>query len=152
MFDLMPWKKRSPKQVARFRSELDDLFNRFFEVDFPSSGEFFKEFEWAPSVDVSESGNKITVKAEIPGVDAKDIGVTLEGKTLNIKGEKKQEREEKEENYHRTERSYGYFNRRVELPNEVDPDKVEAAYKKGILTVKLRKTKETDTRKIEINS
>lgn len=152
MFDLMPWKKRTPKQIVQFRNELDNLFNRFFEIDFPSSGEFFKELDWYPSVDVSESGSIITVNAEIPGVDAKDIDVTLEGRALNIKGERKQEKQEKEENYHRTERSYGYFNRRVELPTEVDPDKVEAAYKKGILTVKLIRTQEYDPKKIEIKS
>jgi HSP20 family protein len=152
MFDLMPWKKRTPKQVVRFRNELDDLFNRFFDVGFPEPGEFLKEFDWYPSVDVSESGNTITVKAEIPGVDAKDIEVSLEGTVLTIKGEKKQEKEEKEENHHHSERSYGYFHRRVELPAEVDPDKVEAAYKNGVLTIQLIKTKESATRKIEIKS
>ena len=152
MFDLMPWQKRTPKRVVRFRNELDDLFSRFFDVNFPSPGEFFKGFDWYPSVDVGESDNIITIKAEIPGVDVKDIDLKLEGQVLTIKGEKKQEKEEKEENYHHTERSYGYFQRRVELPAEVDPDKVEAAYKKGILTVKLIKTKESATKRIEIKS
>jgi HSP20 family protein len=152
MFEMMPWRKRSPKQVTRFRSELDDLFNRFFEMDFPTTREMFKEGGWYPSVDMNESGKEITVKAEIPGVEAKDIDVSLEGRMLNIKGEKKQEKEEKEENFVRSERSYGYFNRRIELPAEVDPDKVEAVYKKGVLTVKLRKIKEADTKKIEIKA
>lgn len=152
MFAMMPWKKRSPKQLTRFRGELDDLFSRFFETDFPLTREFFEDTGWHPLVDVSESGRNITVKAEIPGVDAKDIEVTLDGRMLNIKGEKKQEAEESKENVHRIETSYGYFNRRIELPAEVDPDRVEAAYKKGVLTIKLRKTEVSDAKKIEIKS
>ena len=152
MFDMIPWKKGSPRQVVRFRTELDNLFNRFFKMDLPFERELFEDTGWYPAVDVSESGRDITVKAEIPGSEAKDIDVSLEGRTLTLKGEKKQEKEEKKENIHRIERSYGYFNRRIELPAEVDPDKVEAAYKKGILTIKLKKTKEADTRTIEIKS
>jgi len=151
MFDMMPWKKRSPKQLTRLRDEPGDL-SRFFETDFPLAREFFRDTGWHPLVDVSESGQDITVKAEIPGVDSKEIEVTLEGRMLSIKGEKKQETEEKEENVYRIERSYGYFNRRLELPAEVDPERVEAAYKKGVLTIKLKKTQVSDTKKIEIKS
>ena len=71
---------------------------------------------------------------------------------MTIKGEKKQEAEQKDENYHRMERSYGYFIRTIELPAEVDPDKVDASYKKGVLKVELKKTRESETKKIEIIS
>jgi HSP20 family protein len=152
MFDLMPWKKRDTKEVARFRSEPDNLFDRFFDLDFPSTREFFKEGRWLPSVDISEGKKEITVKAEIPGVDAKDIDIALDGRRLTIKGEKKQEKEEKDENYHRVERSYGYFNRTVELPTEVNADKVDASYEKGILKIVLKKTKEAETKKIEVKA
>jgi HSP20 family protein len=112
----------------------------------------FKEDSWFPTIDISEGKKDITVKAEIPGVEANDIDISLNGKLLTIKGEKKQEKEEKEENYHRMERSYGYFNRTIELPSEVDPEKVDASYKKGVLKIELKKTKESETKKIEIKS
>jgi HSP20 family protein len=152
MFDLMPWRRRMGKDLVGFKSEMDNLFSRFFDVDFPLSHELFKEGQWAPRVDISEGERDITVKAEIPGCDAKDIEVSLEGRLLTIKGEKKQEREEKEKNYLRVERAHGIFSRTMELPTEVDESEVDASYKKGILKVVLRKTKPSETRKIEIRT
>ena len=78
--------------------------------------------------------------------------ISIDGRRLNIRGEKKQEQTEKEETYFRVERSYGYFNRTIELPTEVDPDKVDASYKKGILKIKLRKTKSAKTKRIKVTS
>jgi HSP20 family protein len=152
MFDLMPWRKREGKDLVGFRSELDNLFNRFFDIDFPISREFFKEGQWMPRVDVSEGEKEITVQAEIPGCDAKDINVSLDGRTLTIKGEKKQEKEEKEKNFHRVERSYGSFTRKMNLPAEVDQEDINASYKKGVLKLVFKKTKETEGKKIEIKT
>jgi HSP20 family protein len=152
MFDLIPKRVRESRGVTHFRRELDDLFNRFFDLDFPAPREFFKEGEWLPRVDVSEGAKEITVKAEIPGVEAKDIHIALEGRMLTVKGEKKQEKEEKEENYHRMERSYGSFSRTIELPAEVDSSNVDASYKKGILKIVLQKVKASETKKIEIKT
>lgn len=90
------------------------------------------------------------MKAELPGVETEDIDVSLDGRMLTIKGEKKHEKEEKKENYHRVERSYGYFNRSIELPAEVDASKVDASFKKGVLKIELNKTKATETKKIQI--
>jgi HSP20 family protein len=151
MFDLKPWKKAGPGEVTHFRRELDNLFDRFFRMDFPLSTDIFSEGHWNPRVDIVERENEITVKAEIPGVEAKDIDLKLEGRTLTIKGEKKQETEGIEGSYHRVERSYGFFNRVLELPDEVDPESVEAGFKKGVLTVVMKKTKTSRSRKIEIN-
>jgi HSP20 family protein len=103
-----------------------------------------------PVLDISEGKKEITVKAEIPGVEAGDLDVSLDERTLIIKGKKKQEKEDKDENYHRMERSYGYFRRTVQLPADVDPSKVEASYKKGVLKVVLKKTKESEAKKIEV--
>ncbi len=128
MFDLMPWGKREIKDLVGFKREFDKLFNRFFDTDFPSVRELFSKEQWLPRLDVSEGQKDITVKAEIPGCDAKDIHVSIEGRTLTIKGEKKKEKEEKEENVHRVERSYGYFSRTLELPAEVDQENVDAKY------------------------
>jgi HSP20 family protein len=152
MFELMPWKKREQKDWVNLRRDFDDLANRFFDRDFWAPSDMFKEDSWFPTIDISEGKKDITVKAEIPGVEANDIDISLNGKLLTIKGEKKQEKKEKEENYHRMERSYGYFNRTIELPSEVDPEKVDASYKKGVLKVELKKTKESETKKIEIKT
>jgi HSP20 family protein len=110
------------------------------------------EEAWLPAVDVSETGDKITVKAEIPGMEAKDIEISMVGDTLTLKGEKKAEREEKEENYHMVERSYGSFSRTMKLPATVDADKVEATYKNGVLTVVLPKKEEVKPKAIEIKA
>ena len=111
-----------------------------------------KNGQWAPRVDISEGEKNIIVKAEIPGCDAKDVDVSLDGRILTIKGEKKQEKEEKEKNYLRMERAYGYFSRTIELPGEVDQQEVDATYKKGVLTVALKKKASKDSKKIEIKT
>ena len=92
------------------------------------------------SLDIKETGDSLVVKADLPGLEKEDIEVTLLGGRLNIKGEKKQEQERKEEGYYRMERTYGVFQRSLLLPCEVVPDQVKATYKKGVLTIKLAKS------------
>jgi HSP20 family protein len=129
----MPW-----TGTSSLRREMDRLFDRFFE---PESGEASATFgEWAPSLDLTETKDALVVKAEIPGIDPKDIQVTIQENYLTIKGEKKQEKEEKDERHHRIERSYGAFARGVRMPVAVDGSKVEAKFKNGLLTVSLPKT------------
>ena len=152
MFDLMPWRRKEGREVVHFRNELDDLFSRFFDLDFPISRKLFGEGEWAPRVDLSEGKTDITVQAELPGCDAKDIDISLDGRNLTIKGEKRQEKEDKEENYRRIERAYGMFSRTLTLPTEVDPKKVDASFKDGILKIVLHKTKEAAAKKIAIKT
>ena len=103
-------------------------------------------------MDVSETGKEIVVHAEIPGMDSKDIDISLNGRVLTIKGERKQEHEDKEKSYHRIERSYGSFSRSFELPADVDADKVKASYKDGVLVLNIPKTKEQSVKKIEVKS
>jgi HSP20 family protein len=150
MFDLMPWRKQGGKEIGRFGSELDSLYDRFFRGGQMIPPGFLEEESIFPVLDISEAKKEITVKAEIPGVESSDLVISLDGRTLIIKGEKKHEKEEKDENYHRMERSYGYFHRAVQLPADVDSSNVEASYKKGILRVVLKKTKESETKKIEV--
>jgi HSP20 family protein len=109
---------------------------------------------WNPSVDVSETDKEIKVTAELPGMDEKDVNVELTDDALNISGEKKTEKEEKDKNYYRSERSYGSFHRTIPLPVEVDKDKVQAAFKKGILTVNLPKTvsAQANTKRIAVKA
>jgi HSP20 family protein len=152
MFDLMPWRKRAGSDLVGFKSEMDNLFNRFFDLDFPLSQEMFKSGQWAPRLDVSDSDKQITVQAEIPGCDVGDIDISLDGRLLTIKGEKKHEKEEKEKNYLKVERAHGLFSRTIELPTEVDLQTVDATYKKGVLKVVLNKTAPSESKKIEIKT
>lgn len=147
-FDLMPWREEG--QLTKLRREMDRLFDRFTESwPFRTVGE---AGEWAPSLDVSETGKEVIVKAELPGLDPKEIDISIRGDMLTIRGERKKEEEKKGENYHRIERSYGTFSRSVRLPTEVDSDKVNATYKDGILKVEMAKTKAAAAKKIDIKT
>ena len=150
MFELMPWKKRGGKKISRLGSDLDSSHDRFWDRGSILPARVLREDSLFPVLNISETKKEITVKAEIPGVETDDLNVSLDGRTLIIKGEKKQEKEDKDENYHRMERSYGYFSRTAQLPADVDPSKVEASYKKGVLKVVLKKTKESEAKKIEV--
>jgi HSP20 family protein len=152
MFDILPWKRNKNNQANKSRRQFDTMYDRFFEPDFMPATSVFGKGKWGPNLDISEGRKDITVKAEIPGIEAKDFDISINGRRLNIRGEKKQEETEEEETYYRVERSYGYFNRTIELPSEVDPNKVDASYKKGILKIKLRKTKSSETKRIKVTT
>jgi HSP20 family protein len=150
MFGILPWKRKKNNVTTEYHRELDNLYDRFFEPQFLPSSYLFGESKWDPTLDISEGIKHITVKAEIPGIEAKDFDISINGRFLTIKGEKKRERKEEEETYYRVERSYGYFNRTIQLPAEVNPEKVDATYKRGILKIKLRKSKENESKLIQI--
>ena len=145
-WDVTPWKPF--RELERVRREMDRLWDSFFEEKPTRRGE--EVGEWLPSLDVAETENDIVVRAEIPGIDPKDIDISLANDLLTIKGEKKQEKEGKEENYHLIERSYGSFTRSVRLPGEVQSDKISASYKNGILKVTLPKSEEAKKKEIKI--
>lgn len=128
---LAPW-----APLTSFKQEMERLFDRFVE---PRWDAFEAAGEWAPKLDISETKDTVVVKAEIPGVEQKDIEVSLQEGVLTIKGEKRQEKEEKDERHHRVERSYGAFMRSVRLPATVEGEKVAASFKSGVLTVTLPK-------------
>ena len=151
MKSLIPWKKRN-REMANFRKDFDEVMDRFFSDPAFSIPKVFSEKSWYPSVDVSEGKRNIIVKAEIPGVDKEGIDVSLDGKLLTIHGEKKHEKEESDEHYHRVESSFGFFKRTIELPADVDASKVDAKYKNGVLKMKLKKAKEAETRTIKIKT
>ena len=137
MFGILPRKRRKDNLATECRRELDNLYDRFFDPHFLPSSYLFGKGKWDPTLDISEGRKNITVKAEIPGIEAKDFDISIDGRLLTIKGEKKQEQKEEEETYYRVERSYGYFNRTIQLPEEVNPENVDATYKRGILKIKL---------------
>jgi HSP20 family protein len=113
---------------------------RFFErLGDWESPELRPMADWTPKLDFSESRDAYMLKAEIPGIDPKEVSVSLEGEVLTLKGEKRQEKEEKEERYHRVERSFGAFVRAMRLPGAVDCSKVTAGFRNGVLTVTLPK-------------
>ena len=105
---------------------------------------------WSPAVDIYETEGEIIVKAEIPGVDRNDISLHLENNVLTLKGERRFEKETKEENYHRIERSYGGFSRAFSIPAIVDEDKIRADYKDGVLKIALPKKDQLKPKQIQI--
>jgi HSP20 family protein len=107
---------------------------------------------WNPSVDIFENDNEVVIKAELPGLDAKDIDIKLENNVLTLKGERRFEKEAKEENYHRIEREYGMFSRTFSLPVVVNPEKVTAEYKDGVLKIVLPKKEEIKPKPIKISA
>jgi len=106
--------------------------------------------EWLPAFDIVENEKEYIVSAELPGMEVKDIDVTLSNGILIVKGEKKQEHEDKGEDYHRIERRYGSFHRSFRIPGKIKTDGVDANYKDGILKLTLPKTEESATKKIEV--
>jgi len=149
MVNLIPWKRRKPDTPANSRTA--GLFDRFFDEPFLSSFDPFHRSEWWPRVDVSEGRKYITVEAEIPGMEKKDIDLSIEDRYLRIKGEKSRENQEDRKGYYRVERSYGFFNRTVELPAAVDASSVDARYRRGVLKVKLKKSGENGGKSIKIS-
>lgn len=140
---VLPIRRDMADPLSTFHGRIDDMFERFFD-DFSLAP--FSEWEngrnFHPHVDVAETDQEIKVTAELPGMEEKDIEVSLSHDRLTIRGEKKEEKEEKSQHYYHMERSYGSFQRSLPLPAEVEQDKVEAAFKNGVLTVKLPKTLE----------
>jgi len=160
---IMPWKKNRETSLAReedsplveLHQRMNDLFDSFFEGwGLPGLAPAGKPWALSPRVDVSETDDEVRVAAELPGMDEKDIEVTVENGLLTLRGQQKQEHEEKKRNYHLVERSYGEFHRTIALPGGVDETRTKASFKKGVLTVIVPKTAEAKSRqrKIEIEA
>lgn len=145
---LMRWRPRN--DFLSVRSEMNRLFDNFF-TGWPEPREGLLEGKWTPSIDVAETDDKITVTAELPGIDQKEVDIAIADDVLTLKGEKKEEKEVKEKNYHRIERSYGSFQRSVRLPAGVKADEAKAAYKDGILTITVPKIEEVKPKQIKID-
>jgi len=147
----VPVKREDEHPFSLLRREMDSLFDNFFR------GFDLEPFEsrmgaFSPKVDVTENDKEIKISAELPGMEEKDIDVSLQKDMLTIKGEKKEEKEDKGKDYYRMERSYGSFSRTIPLPVEVETDKVEAKFKKGVLSITLPKTAKavSETKKIAV--
>jgi len=148
MFDLMPFKRQSA--VPNVFSEMDDMLKKMW-YGFPFHNlEEDMDIGWSPRLDVSETDNGLEIVADLPGMEKKDINVSLEENLLTIKGEKKEEKERKDKHYHTLERRSGSFYRAIRLPIDVEKDKVEAAFKDGVLTLRLPKSKESKKKVAQI--
>lgn len=157
--EMIPWRKeatslpirRGRRGISLFdlRNQMNRLFDEFFERPFALSP-FFDEFDlvgdFSPRIDIAESDKEITISADLPGVEPEDIDIYLEGNTLTISGEKQAEKEEKGKRFYRLERSYGSFYRTIPLPDEVEEDKIDATFKRGVLKIRLPKTAEAQKR------
>ncbi|MFY9561751.1 MAG: Hsp20/alpha crystallin family protein [Terriglobales bacterium] len=134
---------------------IQDRLNRLFRESQGQGTEGREEAmttsTFAPPVDVYEDEHNITLKIEVPGIDEKDIDVRIENNTLTVHGERKFEKEEKEENYRRVERQYGSFTRSFSLPSTVDAEKVQADYDKGVLKIQRAKKAEAKPKQIKVN-
>jgi len=144
--DLVPWSLFG-REITPFRKEMDDLWRRFFG-EMPLARTFAEE--WLPTVDISEGKDNFVIKVELPGVDEKDVSVSISENILTIKGEKNKEEEEKGEHYYSCERCYGAFQRSFQLPTNVQGDKVEAAFDKGVLKMTIPKAEEAKKKEIQI--
>ena len=134
-------------------STLQDRMNRLFRDSYGPEGreETLNTTSFAPPVDVYEDEHSVNVKIEVPGIDEKDIDVRIENNVLTVHGERKFEKEEKQENFRRVERQYGSFTRTFTLPTTVDAEKVAASYDKGILKIALPKKAEAKPKQIKVN-
>jgi len=160
---IIPWRNKRENRngataeehpLARLRVEMDHLFERFWRD--PGGSSFADLLPSGVGVglrlNLAESENEVTVTAELPGVDPKDVEISVTDNLLTIRGEKKQEKEEKKRNYHYVERSFGSFHRSIPLPSSVDSNKVDAHYKNGVLTVTLQKRPEAKPKRIAVKT
>jgi HSP20 family protein len=146
---------------TQIRQEIDKVFDSAFKgLGFPSIGlgrelSPMAQTDWLkPTLDIGASDKEYTISVELPGVDENEIQVELVNDTLKIKGEKKQEKEEKERNYYRMERSYGSFQRTLSLPEDADQDDIKAVYKNGVMSITIprKAASKTEAKQIEIKT
>jgi len=134
----------------REMAALQDRVNSLFQ-DYAGDGQVTTA-SFAPAVDVYENGEKVVLKLDIPGIKEEDLDIRVENQTLSVRGERKFESEEKEENFHRIERRYGSFYRSFTLPTTVDTENVGASYKDGVLKLELKKKASAQPRQIKIGA
>jgi HSP20 family protein len=155
--DLLPWNREKPGYEPRkndeyglmdLRKEMNSMFDTFFgdTMHFPTRQRWPDRTDvFSPQVDISETDNELHITADLPGMDEKDIHLTIEGGQLVLSGKKEQETETRETHFHRIERSYGSFQRSITLPFDVDVDKVNASFDRGVLKVNIPKTVDSNS-------
>jgi HSP20 family protein len=149
MTKLMPWRRTGLAPWGTFGRELEEMMQRFFGEPVDNGGALQA---WAPRVDVEETDKEIRVKADLPGVDPKDVEVSVADGMLTLRGEKKEEHEEKKKGYHRLERFRGEFYREIPLPPGADAEKVTATSAQGVITVTVPKRATAQARKVVVKA
>ena len=134
------------REVVALQTRVNNLFREINEGDSPLTTASF-----VPAVDIYEDAKKVVLKLEVPGIEEKDLDIRVENNTLTVKGERKFEKEEKEENFHRIERRYGTFYRSFTLPSTVDSEHIDASYNAGILKLELNKKPEAQPKQIKVS-
>jgi len=134
------------REVAALQNRVNSLFR-----DFNDGESSLTTTNFIPAVDIYEDEKRIVLKLEVPGIPEKDLDVTVENNTLVVKGERKFEKEEKEENFHRIERRYGSFSRAFTLPTSVETESIDAKYENGVLKLELKKKPEAQPKQIKVN-
>ena len=159
--NLVPWRNKKQynerevaPQISSLRGEMDKLFERFLGDRFPAlNGDGWGSFgSFTPSLDVSETEKEILVRLEIPGVDPKDLDISLSGNILTVAGEKKEEKEDKGRDFYHSERRFGSFRRSVELPDTADLESIHAEHTAGVLKIHIAKTAESTPKKIAVQT
>jgi HSP20 family protein len=152
MMTLVRW--NPTREMMRTRNEMHRLVNEFFRGGNGGNGAegSWSAGTWTPAVDMYESDEALTLKAELPGFSKDDVQVEIKDNVLTLKGERKREHDVKEEQYHRVERVYGAFQRSFMLPALIDAGKAEATFKDGVLELKLPKAEEAKPKRIGINA
>ena len=154
---LIPWKNKQRESgpaespLATLRSEIDRLFDSFIReplgtLEWP----FGSGRGWSPTVDIAEDEEEFTVRAEVPGMAPEDLDVSVSGNQLVLAGEKKESTEKKGKDFYHTESRFGAFHRSIPLPQAVDPERVEAEYANGVLTIHLKKSPSAAARRIDV--
>jgi HSP20 family protein len=159
--NLIPWRSKETERgeldrptafdpwrpMGTLWREMDRLFDRTLGEGAPGA---LGLTGWSPALDISETDKEVTVRAELPGVDAKDLDVSVCEGMLNIAGEKKESHEQKGRDFYRSERRYGSFRRSIPVPKTVNPDKIDAEYHDGVLTIRLEKDIKAQPKRIEV--
>lgn len=156
---LLPWKKSQStpatvqSSISPFQQDMQRMFDRFFGRSFPMAPfAGFESFTNYPAINVSDTGDAIVVRAEVPGIEANDVEINVEGNMLTLRGEKREEHRDEKENCYYMERTFGSFMRRVELPSNVDSNAAEAHLDKGVLNLRLPKIAGEASRTIKVKS
>lgn len=139
------------RELTRLRDEMDRIFEswpRFFGRTFGEEG---LRGAWMPAVDIREGKDAIVVTAELPGIDAEDVDVSVQENVLTIRGERRREETREDETLHRVEREYGVFERSFSLPRSADPNKIQANYRDGVLSLTVPKREEAKPKTLKIN-
>ena len=149
--EMTRWDREFPafRGIHSLQNDMNRIFDEFFRGDFLGNNTLFTR-DWNPAVDVVENKDNYVLNAELPGMNKDDVKITLENNVLTIRGEKKNEFEKKEGNYHRVERNYGSFERSFTIPGTVKADNIDAEYKDGVLTLTLPKAEEAKPKMIDV--